>query len=473
LEYQKKGAFMRITLFNSLGRTLLLAAAACIVGCGDNGTTPGTGGNGAGTGTTYKVTYDGNGNDGGTAPTDNTPYRSGAEVTVRNAGSLVKTGYTFSGWNTRPDGNGNSYSAGETFFVTGNTTLYARWIGASVTTYAVAVSGGTGGGNYVAGATVTVSATVPSGQRFVNWTAEGVSLADNGAAAVSFAMPANAVTLTARFEALPTNPPGQTQYSLNVTVTPSGGGTVGVNGNNYAGPITFNAGAQATVVAVANSGYTFMGWSGASMSTNASVTITMNGNKALTANFTQITLPPGGGNVEYVTIGGKTWMSKNLNVHTSEGSYCYNNSEDSCAKYGRLYTWETAMNGASSSSTNPSGVRGICPAGWHLPSNAELVDLVTAVGGNPGAGTKLKSTSGWNYHSDSYYGTDEYGFSALPGGGRRSDGDFYDAGYFGHWWSTNGDGVGLFSWNIYYYNDYVSGEFSNKSYAFSVRCVGN
>jgi uncharacterized protein (TIGR02145 family) len=162
----------------------------------------------------------------------------------------------------------------------------------------------------------------------------------------------------------------------------------------------------------------------------------------------------GGGNADYVTLGGKKWMKKNLNVQTA-GSYCYENSPDSCAKYGRLYTWEAAMTA--------------CPSGWHLPSSADWDALVNAVGSPPGS--KLKSKSGWNYDGN---GTDEYGFSALPGGRRDSDGYFDDAGDGGSWWTAtenNADYAYLQSMNYYY--DYVHSDNGIKSYAWSVRCVGD
>jgi predicted outer membrane repeat protein len=83
----------------------------------------------AGSSTTYSVTYDGNGNSGGSVPVDSTVYTSGQTVTVLgDTGSLVKTGTTFSGWNTAADGSGTSYVAGATFAIgTANVTLYAVW----------------------------------------------------------------------------------------------------------------------------------------------------------------------------------------------------------------------------------------------------------------------------------------------------------------------------------------------------------
>lgn len=77
----------------------------------------------------YTVTYNANGATSGTVPTDNTSYASGTSVTVKgNTGSLAKTGYTFSGWNTQADGNGTDRAVGSTFSITANTTLYAKWI---------------------------------------------------------------------------------------------------------------------------------------------------------------------------------------------------------------------------------------------------------------------------------------------------------------------------------------------------------
>ena len=80
-------------------------------------------------GTTYNVTYDGNDNTSGDVPTDaSSPYAYGATVTVLgNTGSLAKTNYTFAGWTTNDDGTGSSYVADNTFSITDNTTLYAKW----------------------------------------------------------------------------------------------------------------------------------------------------------------------------------------------------------------------------------------------------------------------------------------------------------------------------------------------------------
>jgi len=174
-----------------------------------------------------------------------------------------------------------------------------------------------------------------------------------------------------------------------------------------------------------------------------------------------------------VTIGTQKWMAKNLDRATAN-SKCYNNSPDSCAKYGMLYTWNDAMGGANSSNTVPSGVRGVCPTGWHLPSDDEWNRLGVAVGGLGIAGTKLKSTTGWkNYNGNSGNGTDDFGFSALPGGSGGSDG-YYSVGDYGFWWSATERNAG-YAWRkeMGFYNENMYGDSNSKAALLSVRCVAD
>jgi len=126
-----------------------------------------------------------------------------------------------------------------------------------------------------------------------------------------------------------------------------------------------------------------------------------------------------------VTILKQTWMARNLDyvndMTTSDSSWCYENNPDNCNTYGRLYTWNAAIK--------------ICPAGWRLPDTADWNRLINAVGGSNVAEKKLRSTD--------WHGTDEYGFSALPGGYWYSGWRFYgDDSYFssvevsGFWWTA-------------------------------------
>ena len=174
-----------------------------------------------------------------------------------------------------------------------------------------------------------------------------------------------------------------------------------------------------------------------------------------------------------VKIGNQTWIAENLNYDVS-GSVCYNNSESNCTTYGRLYNWATAMaldpscNSRTCSGQVQSKHRGICPQGWHIPSDAEWTALTNFVGSN--AGTKLKSKSGWS----SGNGTDDFGFSALPGGIGGSDGSFYYVGYEGFWWSASErDATGAdYRYMSYILNNVESNQpGSHKSNLLSVRCI--
>jgi uncharacterized protein (TIGR02145 family) len=183
-----------------------------------------------------------------------------------------------------------------------------------------------------------------------------------------------------------------------------------------------------------------------------------------------------------VKIGEQVWMAENLNYNAS-GSKCYaegvkgvsaNSIAKNCATYGRLYDWETAMGGSASSNANPSGVQGVCPAGWHLPSDAEWDALMTAVGSPSKAGTKLKAASGWNSRNSNGNGTDAFGFSALPGGYFSSIEDFEDIGSSGYWWSsTEVKASRAYFRNMTCIDDNVfrSNPGQSKSYFYSVRCV--
>jgi uncharacterized protein (TIGR02145 family) len=174
------------------------------------------------------------------------------------------------------------------------------------------------------------------------------------------------------------------------------------------------------------------------------------------------TITYGGQTYKTVKIGTQTWMAENLNYEV-EGSICYENDPDNCAKYGRLYNWETALK--------------VCPKGWHLPSNAEWDKLFRFVDGDTGtespyesetSGKHLKAVSGWYKNGN---GTDKYGFSALPGGLGNSVGSFDYVGNGGLWWSASEyDSYGAYSRGMGYYN-YVGWYNNGKSSLFSVRCV--
>jgi uncharacterized protein (TIGR02145 family) len=202
-----------------------------------------------------------------------------------------------------------------------------------------------------------------------------------------------------------------------------------------------------------------------------------------------------------VAIGSQIWLKRNLSVPHNEGngeSWCYEGydystgtgvsitADEGCAKYGRLYNWAAAMdlpsscNSSSCSDQIQTPHQGICPAGFHIPTNAEWDALYRAADGtsgtsspysSPTAGSKLKSASGWQPYSG-ISSTDEFGFSALPGGCRLTGGDFDDAGIRGYWWSATEDGATYARYRIMYGSgSAVNADFNDKSYLYSVRCV--
>jgi uncharacterized protein (TIGR02145 family) len=173
-------------------------------------------------------------------------------------------------------------------------------------------------------------------------------------------------------------------------------------------------------------------------------------------------------------------MAENLNYNVS-GSKCPDNVTANCATYGRQYNWATAMALNTSYNSTLYGTasakhKGICPTGWHLPSDAEWETLKTYVGTTPG--TKLKATNGWKTNAN---GTNTYGFTALPGG-YVEYGSIYDSypdiGDRGVWWTATeynasyarnksmdgGSSVSNFGIASYDYS-------IPKNYMLSVRCV--
>jgi len=162
-----------------------------------------------------------------------------------------------------------------------------------------------------------------------------------------------------------------------------------------------------------------------------------------------------------VVIGRQTWMAENFN-YEAEGSKCYDDDPSNCAKYGRLYNWETAMTA--------------CPSGWHLPSLAEYNTLSNYVRAASNCSNcdaaKLKATNGWV----SYNSTDEYGFSALGGGyGFTGGAGFNYIGHQGYWWiatnTTYGNEPSAYVWYMNQSNDQTSVLPQYKSLLFSVRCL--
>jgi len=180
-----------------------------------------------------------------------------------------------------------------------------------------------------------------------------------------------------------------------------------------------------------------------------------------------------------VKIGNQVWMAENLNYKTVD-SYCYNNNDKNCSKYGRLYTWTAAMDSVGVFSENGQGcgygkkcsptypVRGICFNGWHIPDASEWNRLFAMA--DDSIGTKLKSVSGWSFNSGN--GTDLFGFSALPAGHRDFIGGFYGDSTEAYFWSsTERDWYNARYVGLQKHNSEGARWGLEKDNAISIRCV--
>lgn len=196
-----------------------------------------------------------------------------------------------------------------------------------------------------------------------------------------------------------------------------------------------------------------------------------------------------------VKIGEQTWMAENLNFDYKidgkrYGSYCYNDEPDSCAIYGRLYTWATAMDSAALFSDDGKGcgddtlcvvsnVQGVCPENWHLPSFSEWSLLLSEIGnvdpvviGKGIDASLFKADSKWRNNG---LGINAYGFSALPAGcrdcGWGNNLIYSGEGGITYFWTAsesmgNSSSYILMKDSVYIYD-------SKKSIGYSVRCVKN
>jgi uncharacterized protein (TIGR02145 family) len=142
-----------------------------------------------------------------------------------------------------------------------------------------------------------------------------------------------------------------------------------------------------------------------------------------------------------VCIGKQNWMAENLR-YNAPGSVFYEDKPENGPIYGKLYDGITVMNGASSSEENPSGVRGICPKGWHLPSPAEWDQLLATINYKGG---DLKDKNLWL--SPNTGATNLYGFNALGGGYFEPSDGFTQLNKIGFWFTTR---IGAYNQHLFY-----------------------
>jgi len=192
-----------------------------------------------------------------------------------------------------------------------------------------------------------------------------------------------------------------------------------------------------------------------------------------------------------VQIGTQCWLKENLNVgikingvndQTNNSvieKYCFNNLESNCDIYGGTYQWAEMvqyLNGATNTTSwNPvptGNVQGICPYGWHIPTDPEWTVLTTFLGGESVAGGKIKEIELAHWASPNTGATNSSGFTALPGGNRQNSGSYFGLNSDGDFWSlTEGSNIGAWARYLYYNFEYVNRDQYYKEGGFSVRCV--
>ncbi|MFC2129444.1 fibrobacter succinogenes major paralogous domain-containing protein [Bacteroidota bacterium] len=195
-----------------------------------------------------------------------------------------------------------------------------------------------------------------------------------------------------------------------------------------------------------------------------------------------------------VTIGTQTWMAENLKVLSfpddvgipyvetnqnwsdlvsTDMAYCYVDGDPANTdEFGLLYSWAAAMNGAASSTAVPSGVQGVCPDGWHLPSDAEWDILIASVGGEEVAGGKLREAGTVHWSFPNTGGTDDYGFTALPASYRYHVGTFGPVGNNAYFWTSTQSAASSAWYKYIYYNSVdVTTTSLGMDSGVSVRCV--
>ena len=368
-----------------------------------------------------------------------------------------------------------------------------------------------GGGVFLEREKISIEAIANPGYKFTHWSGDTQYLNDLFAAIAKLTMPDINISLTAHFIPM---------YTLTLEALDNDMGIIEGDGDYMKGEVV-------KIRAIANFGCYFKEWIGDIQY--------LNNYNAATAQFImpekEITLYAIFEKAEYydnigsftdtrdntkyntIKIGDQVWMAENLRylpsvVGSATGSrtepyfyvYDYDGTDVEAARtsenyqtYGVLYNWPAAaMNEASSSSKNPSGVQGVCPDGWHLPSDAEWTELENYLadngynydgstgGGRDKIAKAMAAVYGWNsYPGQGAIGNTDYpeqrnrsGFSALPGGYRGPYGGFDSIGNFGYWWSATEYNTNL-AWYRYLFcdNSYVSRYNYLKATGFSVRCV--
>jgi uncharacterized protein (TIGR02145 family) len=187
--------------------------------------------------------------------------------------------------------------------------------------------------------------------------------------------------------------------------------------------------------------------------------------KSLTGTFTD---SRDGQIYKWIEIGTQVWMAENMNYESPDGeSYCYNNYKSNCTRYGKLYTFNTAL--------------AVCPSGWHMPTDPEWSKLEMNLGmtsietkkfkdrGN-GEGGMLKEVRPTFWRSPNFGATNITGFSAIPAG-KYESGDYSSLGEFAYFWTSTRVFIGAYIRILSYTRNDIFRIDRLKSDGYIVRCI--
>jgi uncharacterized protein (TIGR02145 family) len=342
------------------------------------------------------------------------------------------------------------------------------------------------GGNVISGATNATYSYVPANNDVLTCV-----LASNPPCTFSNTATSNAITMTVI--AAPVAPtsgthiPSQTQINWNWNPVAGVTGYKWNTTNNYSTAIEMGTSTnKIEYVLTCATFYTRYVWAYKSCGNSSQVILNQT-----TSACTGVpcagtpTVSYGGQTYNTVQIGTQCWLKENLNIGTRINAtleqtnnsviekYCYNDLESNCAIYGGLYQWNEMMQYVTT-----FGVQGICPSGWHIPTDAQWTAVTDFIGGGTAAGWKMKTTgtieagTGLWYSFNNTLATNESGFSAVPAGNRTSTGTFYSIGQYTYWWSsTEYDTSYALGRSTNYGDGNVQFILGIKSFGFSVRCL--
>jgi uncharacterized protein (TIGR02145 family) len=281
-------------------------------------------------------------------------------------------------------------------------------------------------------------------------------------------------------------------FTVSVDVLPLGAGQITIT----PALASYKVGTEVTITATANANYAFLKWSGDASGSTLPLKIIIDGSKKITAQFdlktSQSIVDIDGNKYTTVNIGNQVWMKENLNATKYQnGDPITNLTEGLAWGQAKAGAWARYNNDATTSNTQKFGllyngfaaqdIRNVCPAGYRVPTDSDLQELTTFLGGGAIAGEKLKEANGTSsLWSSPNVASNSSGFTALPAGQRwgaydipQNYGRFEAILTFGQFWTNSNVGSNAISWFLAYNSPELKRETIDKTFGKSIRCIKN